>query len=682
MNQGKCYICGGMYSDKGIARHIRTCIADKCGINATNDNIPKQGTYLIKVQDRYQKEYYLYLLVDGCVLLSELDRYLRDIWLECCGHLSCFKIEGDEYDSHPDTAWNDEEGMDIEVGDVIDIGLSFSYTYDFGSSTMLGLKVMDVYQPIYEEKGIRLAGRNLMVKYPCSSCDREAVSMFENHEDGKQGLVCRNCMDRMKSENEEIYFSDPVNSPRSGVCGYDGSAKDILFMKHKKIKKQQKIKKLVMADSRLPFMDKLLSGEMTKADAKVDFEEILSRMMNMVEHDTYSQPPFIIDKKKLKGETLRDCLNQLRKSELDTIRKYHNIENVSSLKKDALVALLSDYLINDLEDIIAYMPILEYSELIDLMETENAFCESSEEISEDLEDLRNMGIIFSVDDGNGEIEWIIPRDIVAGIEALAASTTFFEKRELSARIEHTIIGIFFYWGIVRKCDLINGISRLLDVPLDHTFAGNIDKVFGYMTNSYIEKERIGSGEYFFMFTEEPAQKVVSDSWQKAGYPEITREMMAFAEEGWMGCVLQNPYFKLMYDSMTEMEESEEDEDFNQDTILDSVSLIADYVLNARPGTTVGQMAEKLELAQDLKKASEIRELFKNMLMYSPNYWIKGNAISGSVHVIKNNDELKGPGKTSLENRGKAAEKAAVKWKVGRNDPCPCGSGKKYKKCCM
>jgi len=24
---------------------------------------------------------------------------------------------------------------------------------------------------------------------------------------------------------------------------------------------------------------------------------------------------------------------------------------------------------------------------------------------------------------------------------------------------------------------------------------------------------------------------------------------------------------------------------------------------------------------------------------------------------------------------------AKKVKVGRNDPCPCGSGKKYKKCC-
>lgn len=26
--------------------------------------------------------------------------------------------------------------------------------------------------------------------------------------------------------------------------------------------------------------------------------------------------------------------------------------------------------------------------------------------------------------------------------------------------------------------------------------------------------------------------------------------------------------------------------------------------------------------------------------------------------------------------------AKARTKVGRNDPCPCGSGKKYKKCCL
>jgi preprotein translocase subunit SecA len=27
------------------------------------------------------------------------------------------------------------------------------------------------------------------------------------------------------------------------------------------------------------------------------------------------------------------------------------------------------------------------------------------------------------------------------------------------------------------------------------------------------------------------------------------------------------------------------------------------------------------------------------------------------------------------------EEPVAKLKIGRNDPCPCGSGKKYKKCC-
>jgi len=42
-------------------------------------------------------------------------------------------------------------------------------------------------------------------------------------------------------------------------------------------------------------------------------------------------------------------------------------------------------------------------------------------------------------------------------------------------------------------------------------------------------------------------------------------------------------------------------------------------------------------------------------------------------------------KDLIENRSEEAEaaahKPAVSHKVGRNDPCPCGSGKKYKKCC-
>ncbi len=51
--------------------------------------------------------------------------------------------------------------------------------------------------------------------------------------------------------------------------------------------------------------------------------------------------------------------------------------------------------------------------------------------------------------------------------------------------------------------------------------------------------------------------------------------------------------------------------------------------------------------------------------------------------IKKNVERKEVSKKKITNDGKdaAKKKPAKSSKVGRNDPCPCGSGKKYKQCC-
>lgn len=59
----------------------------------------------------------------------------------------------------------------------------------------------------------------------------------------------------------------------------------------------------------------------------------------------------------------------------------------------------------------------------------------------------------------------------------------------------------------------------------------------------------------------------------------------------------------------------------------------------------------------------------------------------TVHLVQNEEvERKEVGKNISTNRGsdQTAAKKPVKRsekKVGRNDPCPCGSGKKYKNCC-
>ena len=72
------------------------------------------------------------------------------------------------------------------------------------------------------------------------------------------------------------------------------------------------------------------------------------------------------------------------------------------------------------------------------------------------------------------------------------------------------------------------------------------------------------------------------------------------------------------------------------------------------------------------------QLFDNMM----------NKINTEISIyllkseIRHNTERKAVAKKMITNDGKDAVKVQKKSdKVGRNDPCPCGSGKKYKQCC-
>ena len=73
------------------------------------------------------------------------------------------------------------------------------------------------------------------------------------------------------------------------------------------------------------------------------------------------------------------------------------------------------------------------------------------------------------------------------------------------------------------------------------------------------------------------------------------------------------------------------------------------------------------------------EMFDNMMAtinaeisnYLLNAEIRQNIEREEIKNIRTND-----GKEGVKSKPKKAEK-----KVGRNDPCPCGSGKKYKQCC-
>lgn len=61
-----------------------------------------------------------------------------------------------------------------------------------------------------------------------------------------------------------------------------------------------------------------------------------------------------------------------------------------------------------------------------------------------------------------------------------------------------------------------------------------------------------------------------------------------------------------------------------------------------------------------------RRYVKNKIISSTTVLYRSNAFSNTLGIIEDN-----------ENR----PQIDTTQKIGRNDPCPCGSGKKYKKCC-
>ena len=89
--------------------------------------------------------YWMHLEVADGTTLATLDRFLRDTWLECCGHLSAFEIGGVRYsvDAGMDAIWDmGDKSMRVRLDKVFSPGQTCSYEYDFGTTTELNLKVI------------------------------------------------------------------------------------------------------------------------------------------------------------------------------------------------------------------------------------------------------------------------------------------------------------------------------------------------------------------------------------------------------------------------------------------------------------------------------------------------------------------------------------------------------------
>jgi len=215
-SKGKCSFCGTAFTGTGMARHLGPCREKHAGKDVSG---PRKLFYHIAVRGRYLPEYWMHLDVSASATLDDLDGFLRDTWLECCGHLSAFSIAGVQY-FPSDYDSPDAESMNVRLDDVLEPGLSFLHEYDFGTTTELSLKAISQPALPPTRAAVRVLARNDAPLISCQKCGKPATQVCRQCLYAGEGWLCDECVEEHECDEEMLL--PVVNSPRVGMCGYTG----------------------------------------------------------------------------------------------------------------------------------------------------------------------------------------------------------------------------------------------------------------------------------------------------------------------------------------------------------------------------------------------------------------------------------------------------------------------------
>jgi hypothetical protein len=202
-SEGKCLFCSQSLPREQLGKHLDAHLTKM----QKEDTGKSHETYCHIVVEA--DIMFLHLLVKGKAALKKIDDFLRDIWLDCCGHLSNF--------GHKDFKISATQ----KVSDVFESKVKIFHDYDYGSPTRVLLKGIKNYNLKLKED-IVLLSRNEPLKLICSKCKKPATNIctFCDYD-----FYCKNCSIKHEKECEDFndYAKMPVvNSPRMGVCGYMG----------------------------------------------------------------------------------------------------------------------------------------------------------------------------------------------------------------------------------------------------------------------------------------------------------------------------------------------------------------------------------------------------------------------------------------------------------------------------
>ena len=647
--KAKCYYCNKELTEKTIKRHMKNCSEMKESIDEKRiEDEELRYQFIIAIKPKYGgNEYCIYLSIDGTLGLVHIDQFIRDIWVECCGHLSGFRIRGKFYQDH---------SMNAKLNDILDIDEKFEYEYDFGSTTHLNLEVVDIRLVPSNFSQIEIIARNNEIKHDCEICGAEAK--YFNYE--KDQWECENCIDE---DNDMISEFDYCNSPRDGVCSYDGHKEaENTYLPGNSKKYTLNKNKQDNYESTSGYDDDFLND---LPDVEYAFDDLLTKSKNIA-NNLFNMGLYSFD--------IRELVSNLSKEKIYDIAKHLGMTKISSLNKSKLIEIFLEQYEFLIEERLSLFDEERYKDLKSYSDKggEKILGEIDEDNIYKVGYFLQNGMLFSASK-NDELVILIP-DVV---QKLIKEKNNIQYRSM-IKVNSEIIRLY------RGMNKAYGLLKLKDIKEIFKRYSPYNEGAQHIKNNSPYNEGADSRENNSLY--ESHKYRIEDV--------ITNAEDYYREYEVQGIFFINCYIDNWVNLLKEIEQQ-----INVDyAMISKEELLSmsdeNYIYESKSGKTFfKEFLSMFNMDEDILEGlmeslyleiqeNEFEDVINEMLeqLEDDNKEIKDFMLNSVDKFLRNIRLWKYKGSTIKEKVGKNMKNEKQK-PVRRNDPCSCGSGKKYKNCC-
>jgi uncharacterized protein YecA (UPF0149 family) len=359
--------------------------------------------------------------------------------------------------------------------------------------------------------------------------------------------------------------------------------------------------------------------------------------------------------------TLKEGLSGLKVADLQDIRKKWQIKNISSLKKVELIQYLSEAIPFLLGIFISQFDKRRIFLLKNIIANDGVMSARNVEL-EEMEYFHKTGFMFT-GFRNGDSVVMIPLDLLPSLGEIIQDETILANVKRNTEWIKITRGLLYYYGTVPRDRLVDLIEKYTPVRPDYLDFNRV--IFDAM--EYYQEIHIDKYGYSYWEVVDPLDVLEEQASRKNidYYPFSKKQLLEAGETDYVERPKGYSQLLSLFTQEYRMPKQE------------AIALIEDCIIYVKLGNQPSQLLQYIQTQLTFESLEAVQRLMDALVLLMNNtreWYLKGYT----------SEELFEQEKKALlplpEKKGEVIS-LETRQKIGRNDPCPCGSGKKFKKCC-